>query len=242
MRGHRPGPVEEGAGWPEGGASIAFGGVPPNEVTPLSRGPTSVVTLLPRIVASVLALSVVAAPVAAQDAALMVEVQGGVSVPFGDLRDGDAPGEGTSAGPSLQVELAFPSAGWRTLYVGFAQHRFGCEAAGCAADGRYVATGFNAGLRIVPVQGRLTPWIRLGGITTRVETGDLAATPGGAPDAGVSDLGFGGEAGVGFMVDLGRSTAWSVSALASTARTTLPGGSELDLRFFTAHTGITFVF
>ena len=198
---------------------------------------------MPRIVASLLAFSLVpAAHVAAQDAALLIEAQGGLSSPFGDLRDGDAPGEGTTAGPSVQVVLALPSGGWRTLYVGFAQHRFGCAPAGCDADGRYVATGFNAGLRIVPFQGRWTPWIRVGGITTRVETGDLSASAGSAPDAGVSDLGFGGEAGLGFMVRLGRSTAWSVSALASTARTTLPGGSELDLRFFTAHTGITFVF
>lgn len=196
-----------------------------------------------RIVAVAVILSVLGvAPSSAQDATPFFEVQGGAAFPTGDFRDGSDPGEGTSAGPSLQVVFAVPSAGWRTLYVGFSQHRFACEAAGCDAEGRYVATGFNAGLRIVPVQGTVTPWIRVGGITTRVETRDLAATTRGTPYAGVSDLGFGGEAGLGLMVRLGPSMAWSASGLVSTVASRLPGGETLDLRYVTAHTGITLVF
>lgn len=198
---------------------------------------------MPRILASVLAFLVVTvAPSAAQNTTPFFELQGGAAFPVGDLRDGSDPGEGTSAGPSLQVVFAVPSGGWRTLYMGFFQHRFGCEAAGCDAEGRYVATGFNAGLRIVPVRGAVTPWIRLGAITTRVETGDLAATTRGTPYAGVSDLGFGGEAGLGLMVPLGTSVAWSASGLVSTVGSRLPGGETLHLRYVTAHTGITLVF
>lgn len=198
---------------------------------------------MPRILAAVLVFLVVtAAPSTAQDATPFLEVQGGAAFPVGDFRDGGDPGEGTSAGPSLQVVFAMPSGGWRTFYMGFFQHRFACEAAGCDTEGRYVATGFNAGLRIVPVQGTVTPWIRMGAITTRVETRDLAATTRGAPYAGVSDLGFGGEAGLGLMVWMGSSVAWSASGLVSTVGSRLPGGETLHLRYVTAHTGITLVF
>lgn len=188
-------------------------------------------------------LSVWAAPAAAQDAPLVLEVHGGVAIPFGDLADGSGPGMGTSRGSSLALTFALPGDGWRTLYAGFSQHRFGCAAAGCDAEGRYVATGFNVGLRIVPVnRGPLIPWIRLGAITTRVETGDLAATPSAAADAGVSGLGFGGEAGVGIFVRLGPSVGWSATGLVSSVSTELAGGSSLPMRYFTAHTGLSLTF
>jgi len=179
----------------------------------------------------------------AQDAPLIVEAHGGAAIPFGDFRDGDGPGEGAATGPSLSVAFAFPSGSWRTLYTGFSQHRFGCADAGCAEDGRYVATGFNLGLRIVPIpSGPVAPWIQLGAISTRVETGDLAATSEGADDDGVSDLGFGGEVGVGVLVRLGRSVGWSATGLISAVDSDLPGGAALPLRYFTAQTGITLIF
>lgn len=182
-------------------------------------------------------------PADAQDAPLLLEAHGGASIPLGDLRDGDGPGEGTTTGPSLSVTFGLASGGWRTIYVGFSQHRFGCEAAGCGPDGRYVATGFNAGLRIVPIpRGPVVPWLAVGVITTRVETGDLAATPQGAPDAGVSELGFGGQAGVGALVRLSQSLGWSVAGTLSSVGSKLPGGASLPLRYVTAHTGITLLF
>ncbi|MDX1495668.1 MAG: hypothetical protein R3253_16485 [Longimicrobiales bacterium] len=180
---------------------------------------------------------------AAQDAGLVLEAHGGVALPFGDLADGEGPGMGASPGPSLAFTFVRPGSGWRSWYAGFSQHRFGCQDAGCTADGRYVATGFNVGLRIVPVRfGTVLPWIRLGGITTRVETGDLSATPAGVPDAGVSDLGFGGEVGVGVLVRLGRSAGWSTTGLVSAVSTELPSGASLPMRYLTLQSGISFIF
>lgn len=182
-------------------------------------------------------------PLVAQDAPLVLEAQVGVALPSSDFADGAGPGEGATAGPSLALTFALPGDGWRTRYAGFSQHRFGCEAAGCDADGRYVATGFNVGVRIVPVnRGPIIPWIRLGAVTTRVETGDLAATPASAPDAGVSDLGFGGEAGVGVLVRLGRSVGWSATGLFTSVDTDLPGGATLSMRYLTAQTGFSLLF
>lgn len=184
------------------------------------------------------AIGTAAADAAAQDAALLVEARGGVAVPLADFRSGDGPGEGTSSGASLSVLLAVPSAGRHTIYAGFSQHRFGCEPAGCDAGGRYVATGFNVGLRFALLRGRrAVPWIRLGAITTRVETEDL-----GPPNAGVSELGYGGEGGLGFFVRLGSSVGWSSSVLVSAVGSKLPGGADLELRYLTAHTGVSLVF
>ncbi|NNL31021.1 MAG: hypothetical protein HKO77_08365 [Gemmatimonadetes bacterium] len=207
------------------------------------------VSLTPRafllVAAGLLSFAVLpsAAPLMAQDSPLVLEAHGGVAAPLGSFADGAGPGEGTTAGPSLALTFALPGAGWRALYAGFSQHRFGCEAAGCDADGRYVATGFNVGVRVVPVnRGPVIPWIRLGAVTTRVETGDLTATPSSAVDAGVSDLGFGGEVGVGILVRLGRSLGWSTTGLITSVDTDLPGGSTLSMRYFTAHTGLSFLF
>ena len=182
-------------------------------------------------------------PLVAQDSPLLLEAHVGAAVPLSDFADGSGPGEGTTTGPSLALTFALPGDGWRTLYTGFSQHRFGCEAAGCEADGRYVATGFNVGVRIVPVnRGPVIPWLRLGAVTTRVETGDLGATPASAGDAGVSDLGFGAEAGVGVLVRLGRSVGWSATGLFTSVNTGLPGGATLSMRYLTAQTGFSLLF
>ena len=178
------------------------------------------------------------APLVAQDRPLLLEIHGGAAVPMGTFADGAASGEGATPGPALSVLFAAPSGGWRTLYLGFSQNRFGCEDAGCDAAGRLVATGFNAGIRIAPVPGHLVmPWVRLGAITTRVETGDLPA-----PDAGVSELGFGGEVGGGIYVGGDRPFAVNPSVTLSMVDTTLPGGASLRLRYLTAHLGIVFAF
>lgn len=186
------------------------------------------------------------APAVAQEAPLTLEIHGGAAIPFGDLAEGGEAGTGTDPGPTLAVRFALASTGWRTLYAGFSQHRFECRAEGCPPDDlyrdRYVATGFNVGLRIVPVRSRrITPWIGIGGITTRVETRAPSAIPEDI-DREVSDLGFGVEGGVGLSVRLGGSFDWSAAGLASWVDTTLPNGSSLPLRFVSVQTGITLLF
>ena len=201
----------------------------------------------PVLVALVATLGIIAGipggTVNAQESPLVLEVQGGAAVPLGDFADGTDPGYGTTSGPTLAFTFVLPGDGWRALYAGFAQHRFGCQAAGCDAEGRYVATGFNVGVRIVPVNhGPVIPWVRLGAVTTRVETDDLAASPSSSAYAGVSDLGFGGEAGVGVLVRLGRSIGWSATGLYTLVNTDLPGGSTLSMRYVAAQTGFSLLF
>ena len=82
----------------------------------------------------------------------------------------------------------------------------------------------------------MVPWIRAAAITTRVETPDLPD-----PNAGVSALGFGGEASVGVFI----GTDWiGVTPTVSYAfvDTDMPGGDPLSMRYLTAYLGLTLPF
>ncbi len=174
----------------------------------------------------------------AQPSPLVLEVHGGVAVPTGSFADGASAGEGTEPGASLSVLFALPGSGRRGFYAGFSQHRFGCESAGCAAGGRYVATGFDAGLRFALLRGhRVMPWIRLGAITTRVETGDL-----GGENAGVSGLGFGGEVGAGLYVGGSSRVALNPGLRYAFVDTELPGGGTLAMRYLIAQVAVALAF
>ncbi len=118
-------------------------------------------------------------PAAAQAAPLVVEVRSGASVPVADLAGGTDPGEGVSTGASFGVDFAVSGHGRRTLYAGFSQHRFACADAGCEAGGHFVATTLDLGFRFSLVtRGPVIPWVRLGGVTLRVETPELPREPG----------------------------------------------------------------
>jgi len=163
----------------------------------------------------------------AQSAPLVLEVHGGAAVPTGAFSHGSATGEGTSAGVSYGVDLALSGLGRRALYVGFGQHRFPCADAGCAAGERYVATGFDAGLRFrLRMRGAVQPWVRVGVVTTRVEMPVLPTAP-----AGTSKLGVGGEGGFGVLIGAASSVAISPGLRYTAVNTTLPGGGTLRMRY-----------
>ena len=193
----------------------------------------------PSILLPALLVSWVVAPALnAQDAPLLLEIQGGVSAPLGSFAEGSEPGEGAAAGRSLSVAFALTGAGRRTLYAGFSQHLFGCVDAGCAPDGRYVATGFDAGVRFALLTGHSAiPWIRVGAITTRVETNDL-----GGANVGVSDLGLGGEIGAGLYIGATSPVAINPGVRLSAVNTTLPGGSSLRVRYLVAQLSVVLAF
>lgn len=187
-----------------------------------------------------LAALLLALPVAAraQAAPLVVEVRGGASVPFGSFADGGRVGEGVEGGPSFTVDFALARSSRRTLTLGFSQHRFGCEAAGCSADGSYVATGVNLGLRfnLVPT-GDVVPWLRLGGRSVRVELPERGSHP-----AGTSKLGFGGEVGAGIYIGAFQSFALNPGFRVAAVNTELPGGELLRMRYWVADLGFALAF
>jgi hypothetical protein len=175
---------------------------------------------------------------AGQAAPLVVEVRGGVAVPVGSFADGNALGEGTSQGASMGLDFAFSGSGRRTFYVGFSQHRFACRDAGCLAGGRYVATGFNAGFRFALItRGSFIPWMRLGGVTSQLESPGVGLTP-----EGVGKVGFGGEAGLGVYLGAWSSVALNPGVRLTRVVTRLPGGTRLDMRYVVADIGFSLAF
>lgn len=203
------------------------------------------VSAVPRYSAAVsaalaaLALATAPARLHAQGAALSVEWRGGVAVPLASFADGSEVGEGTGAGPAFGVEVAFRGGqGRRTLYAGFSQLRFGCDAAGCPAGEPYVATGVNAGLRLTLLPShRVLPWIGVGALTTRVESPGVRGSP-----PGVSTLGYGGEISAGLYLSVGRSVAFTPSVRFTGAGTELAGGAPLSLRYLVADLGLVLAF
>jgi hypothetical protein len=174
----------------------------------------------------------------AQDSPIVVEARGGAAIPVGAFADGTAPGEGATAGPSFGVDIAVAGGGRWTPYVGFSQHRFGCEDAGCAAGGEYVATGFHAGARFVPMPGwAVLPWLGGGVVTTHVEAADLGPT-----NAGLSELGVGGEVTVGVHIGSASRIALSPSLRWVMVSPGLPSGTDLEMRYLIADVGVVLSF
>lgn len=190
---------------------------------------------LPRLLAITALLVALPAGGAAQDASLALEVLGAAAIPTGTFASGTGVGEGTGTGASVGVLLTMTGRSRRTTYVGFSQHRFSCQEAGCPSGEAYVATGVQAGLRVRLVQGgALRPWVSFGGLTTKVETPGATGS-----SAGVSKLGYGGEAGAGLYIGAGHAVAVNPNVRYSAVAVDMPGGSRLNMRYFVA--GLTLV-
>jgi len=184
------------------------------------------------------AVSAGADAASAQGAPLSVEARIGSAIPVSSFASGSGVGEGTTSGAALGVEVALGGAGWRTLYAGFSQLRFGCADAGCPEGEPYVATGVNAGVRVALHRGhRVLPWVGVGVLTTRVES---PGTP--ASDPGVSSLGLGSEVSAGLWIGAGRSVAFVPAVRWSRVGTELPGGASLSLRYVVVDVGLALAF
>jgi len=174
----------------------------------------------------------------AQAAPLVVEVRTGGSVPVTPFASGTRVGEGAGAGLSFGMDLALSGSGRRTLYLGFSQHRFPCENAGCPSGGRYVATGFQGGYRInLVTRGSVIPWVRGGVVTTRVESPGAPGSP-----EGLSRLGVGGEVGAGVYIGTSRAIAFNPGIRWVGVNSELPGGSLLRLRYVVADLALALAF
>jgi hypothetical protein len=167
-----------------------------------------------------------------------VEVRTGASIPVGDFASGARVGEGVDSGPSFGVRLAMSGSGRRTLFGGFSQHRFACEDAGCPAGGDFVATGVDAGMQVnLVTSGSVVPWLRFGGLTTRVESPGMPGSP-----EGVSSLGWGGEVGFGVYLGAASSVALNPGIRMVAVNTELPGGSVMKMRYVVADLGLALAF
>ncbi len=192
-----------------------------------------------RIALLVISVSAVLAPdAAAQAPPFVLEVRGGASIPIGSFADGARPAEGATADRSFGMAFGVTRTSTRTTFVGFSQHRFACEDAGCDTDGSFVATNVEIGMRFnVNLHRHVIPWIRVGGLTTRVELGDHPDYP----DA-VSSLGYGGEIGAGVYLGAAGPVGLSPGVRVTAVNSGLPDGGLLRMRYLVADVAVVIAF
>ncbi len=182
--------------------------------------------------ASLLALTPVAAPVAAQ-APLVVEGRAGALVPVSGFRTGPEQGGELGGGPSFGVGFALERSGGLHLTFGFSQHRIDCSDDGCGGEGLYVATSWDLGARLDFGSGAVVPWVRVGATAPRVERDRPDPT---ADD--VTELGFGGEAGAGARVAVAGRFHLSPGVRFGAANTAIPSGGTLRMRYLVFDVGL----
>lgn len=173
---------------------------------------------------------------ASQASPIVVEARGGMAVPVGSFAS--TPGGGASPHASFGIDIALPGGGRWTPYVGFGQHRFGCEDAGCAEGGLYVATAFHGGMRVALLpRGSIIPWLRVGAHAANVE---IDALPGSL--AGLSELGLGGELGGGVHIGGASQIALNPGVRLVAMNTSVPGGARLRMRYVIADLAVVLSF
>lgn len=174
----------------------------------------------------------------AQSSPLVLEVRGGASSALARFRSGSGIGEGAGSGPSLEVAFILSGQGRRSTYLGFSQDRFTCARAGCPADHSFIATGVEGGFRFsLCTRCSVAPWVRIGALTTRVESAGVPGSP-----AGVSRLAFGGDAGLGVYLGAWRSVAFDPGFRVAAVNTRLPGGALLRMRYVVFDLGLVLAF
>lgn len=136
-------------------------------------------------------------PASAQGSRLSLEVRGGAALPVGSFEDGGSLGEPVESGASFGARFVYRTATTTALQLGFSQDRASCGT--CPAGSPYVATLWDAGMRVGLGLGEVHSWILLGVVFGRVER-DLELD--GRVTSAQSPLEAGGMLGVGFDAPL----------------------------------------
>ena len=223
----RPGPARTGHGFHRRSPGA-----------PASRAGRSGVASAVALLAVLLALSIPTAA-SAQLSPLLVEVRGGAALPSGDFLDG-ATGWDGSAGeaPSFGAGFTLIWSGRWAWHLGFGQDRFTCPDETCADGDELVATGFDAGLRVLLLSsdGRIVPWIGGGGLSYRAERHrtDSPST--------VTRRGWGWEAGGGIYLVLSERIYLNPSARFRALDLDRDGSGEVRLRAVVVDVGLVLAF
>jgi hypothetical protein len=178
------------------------------------------------------------APSAAEgQARLTLDVRGGVSVPSGSFETGPLEGGSIDAGPAFGLHFALRRNRWLDLYAGFSQTRFGCEEDGCAGAGDLVSTVWDLGFQVRPNASPWGPWLRVGVVVGGTE---IELPPEGG-DSGVvekvTDLGVGGEFGLGWHVRLADAFGLSPGVRYTHVNQRLDSDVTFRMRYWVADLG-----
>ena len=168
-----------------------------------------------------------AAPAAAQQR-FGVELRGGASFPIGALPDGFLPGAELGPGPSFSVHLHIPRRTRGALLLGFAQNRFRCTGPACGDAGDLVMTGWSIATRMALGNAVSVPWVRLGVTFDRSEW-DFPVL--GGTERLASSFSVGGEAGLGYTIQLAERLTLNPGVRYGVVKTQFPRGERLRAQY-----------
>jgi hypothetical protein len=138
---------------------------------------------------------------AAQEGAFAYQIRGGGTLPVLAFRSQDEGWEGkTGPGTSLAMGFTIPLIAPLGGYLGFSQHRFGCDGGVCPGGKNWISTGFDVALRLQLGEGRTRWWLQGGLHTHRLEARLMQD---GEPQWVTSRGGGGYEGGGGVLVQVG---------------------------------------
>lgn len=150
-------------------------------------------------------LAVPSSPAFGQAGPFAFQIRSGFTRPLAGFRDPLHGWEGGSkAGPTLGMGFTFPLYRGIGGYMGFSQHRFGCDEAVCPEGKYWTDTGFDLAIRVVMGKGALRSWVQ-GGLHTHRMEGKITGADG--AERLKSEGGGGYEVGGGFLLSIGERTS-----------------------------------
>jgi len=194
----------------------------------------------PLLLVFLLSLLWAVSPAGAQEGRFAFQIRGGGTVPLGDFRAEDRGWEGkTGSGPSFGMGFHIPLKGLLGAYLGFSQHRFGCQEEVCHRGKDWVSTGFDVGLRWVLGRHRIRPWFLVALHAPRVE-GRLVEE--GERVKRTSEGAGGLEAGGGIMIRIGEGTSLQPGVRYGRVDLPFPDQDPLELRYLVVDLGLVMSF
>lgn len=205
----------------------------------MTREPSlrSLGTILPLALSAVLAMPLDSS---GQISPLQVEFNGGLSAPVQELSGPEGFEGRASSGASLGVHFALTTRSYLTWYVGFGQHRFGCER-DCGGVDDIVSTSWDLGARVNVLSGPVVPWVRLG-MTSHVTELDQTTAPDASTVRIESDRGWGVEAAAGLLIPVAPRLAFNPGVRYTRVTTDFDRVGDLALRFLVVDVGVVLGF
>jgi hypothetical protein len=173
---------------------------------------------------------------AAQEGTFAYQIRGGLTLPVLEFRKQDEGWEGkASPGASLAMGFNIPLAQPLGGYLGFSQHRYGCDRGVCPGGRSWISTGFDVALRVQLGEGRIRWWLQGGLHTHRVEARLMQD---GAPRWVTSQGGGGYEAGGGILVQVGDRMSLAPGLRYGQGDIPFSDHPSLRLRYLVADVGL----
>jgi hypothetical protein len=185
---------------------------------------------------SVVTLFFWAMPLQGQERPFAFQIRGGGTFPVSGFRDEHRGWEG-KAGMDTTFGMGFTFPFYRFIggYLGFSQHRFGCDEDLCPKGRSWISTGYDVALRVVIGRGGVGSFVHAGIHTHRVEGRVFDE------DEVVyinSELGGGYEVGGGLLISLRERISFAPGIRYGGGNVPFEGRPNMALRFLVLDLGL----